>query len=335
MGNNKKPGEFEIIERYFAPLAGGEPGAMDLVDDAAVLKPDPGRQLVVTTDSLSAGVHFPADEAAGHIAAKLIGVNLSDLAAMGARPWAYTLALALPESEDWEPGFLEAFAEELGRQQDLHAIHLIGGDTVATKGPLTLSLTAIGTVAEDAALRRSGAGEGNELYVSGSIGDAALGLKVLKGELTGLLPEHSDYLLARYHRPEPRVQLGEGLIGQATAAIDISDGLVADLGHLARASGVSASIDIGKVPFSVAAKAAIASNQDLQEAAITGGDDYELLFTAPTSAADQIKELSGEPGPAITRIGSIHRDDGKAGSVRIIDEVGEEISLKNNGYRHF
>ncbi|MDA1089395.1 MAG: thiamine-phosphate kinase [Proteobacteria bacterium] len=334
MGNDKKPDEFEIIARYFAPLAAGEPGALGLLDDAALLNPPPGRQLVVTTDSLSAGVHFPADEAASDIAARLIGVNLSDLAAMGAEPWAYTLSLALPE--DWQHEFIEPFAEELGRQQKHHSIHLVGGDTVATKGPLTLTLTAIGTVADGQALRRNGAQSGDDVYVSGSIGDAALGLKVLKGELTGLPASLAEHLLARYHRPQPRVRLGARLFGIASAAIDISDGLVADLGHIARASGGGALLYVDRVPYSAAALAAIALDPALVEAAIIGGDDYELLFTAPASLAGRIEDLSLEIDLALTRIGSINNGNvDNAEPVRVADGNGGELSIKTGGYRHF
>ncbi len=333
MGNDKKPDEFEIIARFFAPLAAAEPGALGLTDDAALLKPPPGRQLVVTTDSLCAGVHFPADEDPGTIAARLIGVNLSDLAAMGAEPWAYTLSLALPK--DWRPEFMESFADGLGQQQVTHAIHLIGGDTVATPGPLTLTMTAIGTVAEGRELRRSGARKGDDVYVSGSIGDAALGLKVLKGELTGLRRQQAEYLLARYRRPQPRVRLGGRLFGLASAAIDVSDGLVADLRHVARTSRVEASINVGLVPFSAAAIAAMASDPALLELAITGGDDYELLFTAPTSAAPRLEDLSREMGLALTRIGKIGGDGDKAGHVRVVHEDGREMTIKDGGYRHF
>ncbi len=165
MGNAKRPDEFELIARFFAPLAEGESGALGLQDDAALLSPEPGKRLIVTTDTLSAGVHFPAEEAPGDIAARLLGVNLSDLAAMGARPWVYTLSLSLPE--DWQPSFLEEFARELGHQQEAYGLHLVGGDTVAGKGPLTLTLTVIGTVDEGGDLKRGGAQAGDHVYISG------------------------------------------------------------------------------------------------------------------------------------------------------------------------
>jgi thiamine-monophosphate kinase len=333
MGNAKRPDEFELIARFFAPLAEGESGALGLQDDAALLRPEEGKRLIVTTDTLSAGVHFPAEEAPGDIAAKLLGVNLSDLAAMGARPWVYTLSLSLPE--DWQPSFLEEFAQELGRQQEAYGLHLVGGDTVAGKGPLTLTLTVIGTVDEGGELRRGGAQAGDHVYLSGTLGDGALGLRVMQGEIDGLAGKHAEELLARYRRPRPRVQLGLRLAGLASAAIDVSDGLVADLGHLAKASAHDAIIEAGRVPFSDAARAAFALNPDLMKVALTGGDDYELLFTAPSTAADDIEGLSKELDLALTRIGQMGADGEDAGDVRVIGDDGREMTFAEAGYRHF
>ena len=333
MGNVKRPDEFELIARFFAPLAEGESGALGLQDDAALLRPEEGKRLIVTTDTLSAGVHFPAEEAPGDIAAKLLGVNLSDLAAMGARPWVYTLSLSLPE--DWQPSFLEEFARELGRQQEAYGLHLVGGDTVAGKGPLTLTLTVIGTVDEGGELRRGGAQAGDHVYLSGTLGDGALGLRVMQGEIDGLAGKHAEELLARYRRPRPRVQLGLRLAGLASAAIDVSDGLVADLGHLAKASAHDAIIEAGRVPFSDAARAAFALNPDLMKVALTGGDDYELLFTAPSTAADDIEGLSKERDLALTRIGQMGADGEDAGDVRVIGDDGREMTFAEAGYRHF
>ena len=333
MGNAKRPDEFELIARFFAPLAEGESGALGLQDDAALLRPEEGKRLIVTTDTLSAGVHFPAEEAPGDIAAKLLGVNLSDLAAMGARPWVYTLSLSLPE--DWQPSFLEEFARELGRQQEAYGLHLVGGDTVAGKGPLTLTLTVIGTVDEGGELRRGGAQAGDHVYLSGTLGDGALGLRVMQGEIDGLAGKHAEELLARYRRPRPRVQLGLRLAGLASAAIDVSDGLVADLGHLAKASAHDTIIEAGRVPFSDAARAAFALNPDLMKVALTGGDDYELLFTAPSTAADDIEGLSKELDLALTRIGQMGADGEDAGDVRVIGDDGREMTFAGAGYRHF
>lgn len=333
MAKSGKPDEFEMISRYFAPLAAADPGALGLADDAALLTPEPGRRLVITTDSLVAGVHFPVEEDPALVAAKLIGVNLSDLAAMGATPWAYTLSVAWPK--DLDAGWVELFAAGLAREQETYGIHLVGGDTVATPGPLTLCLTALGSAEEGRELRRSGAQAGDDVYVSGTIGDAALGLKVLKGSLGGLPKTHSEALLARYRRPLARVRLGQGLAGLAHGCIDISDGLVADLGHVVRASGCDATIDADRVPFSDAARAAIAIEPALMETAITGGDDYELLFTAPPSAAVAIGELAAELDLPLTAIGRIAPREGEDGKVGVVDGKGRELSLKTGGYRHF
>ncbi len=334
MGTDKKPDEFELIAKYFAPLASGEAGALGLGDDAALLTPPPGQQLVVTTDGLTAGVHFPSDEDPRDVAARLIGVNLSDLAAMGAEPWVYTLALALPDG--WEPSWLTDFSGELKNQQERFSIHLVGGDTTATPGPLTLSLTALGTVPEGEGLKRNGACAGDRIYVSGTIGDAALGLAVLQGGLDGLDKKNADVLEARYHRPEPRINLGRRLSGLANAAIDISDGLIADLGHLALESGLSAVLNVGQVPFSKAALAAFALNSGLREQALTGGDDYELIFSVPEKSAAGIADVEEDLGLALTHIGTLSDSKGEApGFVRILGDDGKVLSIKKSGYRHF
>ncbi|MBT3306069.1 MAG: thiamine-phosphate kinase [Alphaproteobacteria bacterium] len=333
MSSDKKPDEFELIARFFTPLAKGETGALGLGDDAAVLTPPPNRQLVVTTDGLVEGVHFPTGEDPGHVAARLIGVNLSDLAAMGAEPWVYTLALALPE--DWEPDWLAAFSRELQKQQDTFAIHLVGGDTTRTTGPMTLSLTAMGTVETGQGLRRGGASAGDGIYVSGTIGDAALGLRVLQEGIEGLDAIHGDALLASYHRPQPRVQLGRRLNGLATAAVDISDGLIADLGHLAHESGLAAEINAAQVPLSEAARSALSLNPDLMELALTGGDDYELLFSASQAVAVKIATLCNDLGLAITPIGVVTDSFGDPGMVRVLGNDGQVLPINQGGYRHF
>lgn len=338
MKEQKKPGEFDLISRYFAPLAAAKPGALGLLDDAAVLEPEPGQRLVVTTDSLVAGIHFPTDEDPRHVAARVLGVNLSDLAAMGAMPWAYTLSVAWPK--DWDPGWVEGFAEELGRQQERYGLHLVGGDTVSTPGPLTLCLTAFGSVAEDAELRRSSARADDDIYVSGTIGDAALGLKVLQDGIEGLSPDHVEALVDRYRRPRPRLELGRRLHGLAHGVIDLSDGLVADLGHVARTSGCLATIDASRVPLSDASRATIALEPGLLKLALTGGDDYELLFTAPSSAASDVETLAREldlPLSAIGKIGA--QEEGGKALVTVVDGDGGEWVIEDGGqdggYRHF
>ena len=332
MSESGKPGEFELISRFFAPLCSGEKGAFGLTDDAAVLSHEPGKNTVVTTDCLIAGVHFPVDAPAEQIAWRLIAVNLSDLAAMGATPEAYTLALAMGQNRDSD--WMQSFADGLKQAQDEFSITLIGGDTVATPGPLTLTLTALGRVDAGRELRRNGAKAGDDIYVSGTIGDAALGLKILKGELGGLSPEHKDFLLDRYHRPQPRIGLGQRLGGIANAAIDISDGLAADLGHIAETSGLSAILEAGQIPLSGAAQEAISQDPLDLNLVIGGGDDYELLFSAPSSKGNAIRALSDELGLPLTPVGKM-ASDGNKGAVTVLNGQGEPIALTESGYRHF
>ncbi|MDA0998551.1 MAG: thiamine-phosphate kinase, partial [Proteobacteria bacterium] len=257
----ERAGEFDLIERYFRPLAAA-PEALGLTDDAALLTPKPGFELAVSTDAIVAGVHYLASDTPETAAARLIASNLSDLAAMGARPLGFTLACAWPNAtaENW----IAAFAAELGRWIARFSFPLLGGDTVATPGPAVFSLTAIGEVEAGRALRRSGAKAGGRGFVTGTIGDAALGLRVAKGEANGLPAPVRDFLLRRFRAPEPRVAAGRALIetariGQIGGAIDISDGLVQDFGHVARASKVGIDIDAALVPLSDAAKAALAA----------------------------------------------------------------------------
>jgi thiamine-monophosphate kinase len=324
----RKTGEFERIARLFAPLAADFPGALGLTDDAALIRPGDGCELVVTTDTIVSGVHYIGDEAPGLVARKLLRVNLSDLAAMGAVPRAYTLNIALPSSleDDW----LEAFVEGLAADQKEFGISLAGGDSVSTPGPVTLTVTAFGEVPAGKALRRSGARPGDIVYVTGTVGDGALGLRARKGQLGALAAEHRDYLAERYGLPRPRVACGPRLVGIAHAAVDISDGLVADLAHIAETSGVAATVEATSVPLSGAAAAALELEPALREAVLAGGDDYELLFTAPGDARDAVASLATELGLAISAIGRI--DDGSG--VRVMDADGREISLPAPGFVH-
>jgi thiamine-monophosphate kinase len=317
-------GEFEFIAARLKPLAAGTPGALDLEDDAALLDPPAGMTLVLTKDAMVAGVHFLADDPAGEIAKKLLRVNLSDLAAMGAAPVGYLLALARAKEtpESWLAGFCQGLAED----QAEFAIGLLGGDTVSTPGPLTLSLTAIGQVPEGQALRRRGALPGDDLWVSGTLGDAALGLLVLQGKLDS--PGNGrDFLIRRYRRPQPRLALGQGLRGLAHAALDISDGLLADLGHILDASGVGAELRADQLPLSPAAR----DLPGARDAALSGGDDYELLFTAPAAGREEVVALARRLGLPLTRIGRI-----ETGSrARVLDETGQEIAPVRRGWQHF
>lgn len=319
--------EFSLIDRYFAPLAADYPGALNLKDDAALIDVPPGLRLVATMDAMVAGVHFLADDPPDLIARKLVRVNLSDLAAMGAKPSALMLAAAFPEATD--EAWLAAFAAGLAADVREYSIALIGGDTVATPGPLTLTLTALGHVEPGADLRRSGAKAGDAVCVSGTIGDAALGLKVLQGGLAGVSPAQADWLAGRYRLPQPRIALGRHLAGKATAAMDVSDGLCADLGHICEASGVAAVIEWDRVPLSEAARAALAGEPGLADAVLGGGDDYELLFTAPALTVERMQAAAMDTPIAV--IGRIEAGQG----VTVVDGSGNRISPTQTGWRHF
>ena len=323
MSRAKRPGEFELIARYFRPLAAGKAGALGLTDDAALIEVPEGQRLVVTADLLTAGVHFLADDPADLIARKALRVNLSDLAAMAAKPLAYFLTCAFPETI--EEAWIAGFAQGLARDQEEFDIALSGGDTTATRGPLTLSITALGSVEPGRELRRSTARKGDLIAVSGTIGDAALGLARLQGRLTPLPGD--DYLVDRYRVPQPRISLAEHLaaLKLPTAGLDVSDGLVADLGHICAASGLAAWVNAACVPLSPPARRASEREPRLLETLLTGGDDYELLFTLP---ADRKGELAGLP---VTIIGRMEEGEG----VSVVDPAGEAMALTRGGYQHF
>jgi thiamine-monophosphate kinase len=324
-------GEFEMIARYFAPLAAGQPAALGLIDDAAVLSPPPGRELVLTADAMVAGVHFLPDDPAGTVAQKLLRVNLSDLAAMGAAPLGYLLTCAWPK--DIEESWVAAFAAGLAADQQHFGVSVLGGDMTATPGPLTLSLTAIGQVEPGRALRRSRARAGDRIYVSGTIGDGALGLLVLSRRLHGLSAESASYLTERYRRPEPRLALGRALAegGLATACLDISDGLAADLGHIARGSGLGAKVKARRVPLSLAAKEALAENLSLFPLLLTGGDDYELCFTVAEERVAAVEAMGQRLGLRLTDVGYMTAGEG----VQILDRDDRPLTLSRQGWTHF
>ncbi len=305
------PPEFDRIARHFRPLAG--PGSLDLTDDAAVFAPPAGRELVMTADAMVEGVHFLPGTAPGLVARKLLRVNLSDLAAMGATPFGYLLTLSAPRAltDAWFAGF----AAGLRLDQAAYAIALLGGDTTETPGPLCLSLTAIGHVAPGTALRRSGACPGDWLWVTGTIGDGVLGLAAARGELA----DPDGYLKGRYDLPSPR--LGLPLQGWARAAMDVSDGLFQDLGHICRASGVSAVVEAAAIPLSPAARA---TGSDWRETAWVGGDDYELLL----AAAPGHLPPAGVPA---TRIGTFAPGEG----VTVLGPAGKALDLAHRGWSHF
>ncbi len=325
-GGGQRLDEFQRIARYFAPLAAGWPGALGLADDAALVDPPPGQTLVVTADALVASVHYRGDEPAELIAAKLLRVNLSDLAAMGARPLAYLVVLALPAEigDDW----IEGFAAGLEREQAIFGLSLIGGDSVATPGPACLSLTAFGAVPVGRALRRDGARAGDTVFVSGTIGDAALGLIAVRDGLDPVGDSDRAWLIDRYRVPRPRIELGQRLIGLAHAAQDVSDGLVADLGHICTTSGVGAVIEADRIPLSPAARAALPVAG--QGPVLGGGDDYELLFTTAAADRGRVADLARGLDLALIEIGRI--DTGRG--VRVVDRDGREVSVPVPGYRH-
>ncbi|MDX1710329.1 MAG: thiamine-phosphate kinase [Rhodovibrionaceae bacterium] len=324
-------GEFDLIARYFAPLAGDQAGSFGLQNDAAVFQPPAGRALVATLDTLVAGVHFLPEDPADLVARKLLRVNLSDLAAMGARPSGYLVALSL--SRDAPDSWVEHFARGLKVDQQEFRCHLLGGDTTGTPGPTTLSLTLLGDVAPGRALGRGPARAGDAIFVSGTVGDAALGLKSLREGIQSLAEQHAAYLAERYRLPRPRIELGARLAveGLATAAIDVSDGLAADLNHMCEVSALGAEVEAAAVPLSPAAKAALDENGELLEEIFSGGDDYELLFTVPPEAVEAVEALSRELDCPVTRIGRMRADAG----VVLRDERGEPIALKRGGWTHF
>jgi len=323
-----RPGEAELIARYFAPLAG--PAGLGLRDDAALLRPPPGEDLVLTTDALVAGVHFFADDAPGAIARKALRVNLSDLAAKGARPLGFLLALALPSA--WREDWLAGFAEGLAADVSAFRCPLLGGDTVATPGPLTLSVTAIGAVAEGRMPRRTGVRPGDRLYVTGTIGDAAIGLRIRQGRAPDLPPADKAFLLERYLTPEPRLKLIGAMAAHASGGMDVSDGFVGDLMKMLDVSHVSALVAVDRLPLSGPARAAIAADPGLFEVAATGGDDYELLASAPRESAAAFEAAAAAAGVPLACVGEAV--EGRA-PPEFVGVDGNPVAFGQGAYSHF
>jgi len=325
------PDEFELIRRYFAPLAAGAPGACGLTDDVASLDLDPREQLILKTDAIVGGVHFLADDPADLVARKLLRVNLSDLAGKGARPLGYLLTCAFPR--DLEEAWLAGFAAGLAADQREYGMSLLGGDTTATPGPVTLSATLLGSVPKGRLPRRGDAKVGDAVLVSGTLGDAALGLEAQRQSLDGIDAAARTYLIDRYRLPRPRLDLGRHLLetGVLRASMDISDGLIADLGHVCRASGVGAIVEWERMPLSAAAQAVIADRPELRERIVAGGDDYELLFTVAADDLSIAREIAERGGVPLTPIGRIVAGTG----VRIEDREGRVLRFQQAGYRHF
>ena len=311
-------GEFDLIARIRARVATRADVVLGIGDDAALLAPPPGRQLVVTADTLNDGVHFPRGTSPADVGWKALAVNLSDLASMGAEPAWCTLSLSLPQSDPaWIEGFLDGFLDLAGQ----HGIALVGGDT--TRGPLSIAVTAMGLVEPGRALRRDGARVGDEVWVTGTLGDAAGGLALLDREPV-------PALRARLDRPTPRVAAGRALAGIATACVDVSDGLLADLGHVCARSHVAARIDVDALPASAALREVIGEADRIALQA-SGGDDYELCFTAPADAGADIGAVSAQLGLRITRIGRIVAGEG----VHPVDAKSQPWSSPRRGYDHF
>jgi thiamine-monophosphate kinase len=321
-------GEDSLIARYFRPLA-TDPGAFDLTDDAAILKSS-ADELVITTDAIVEGVHFLPDDPPDTIARKALRVNLSDLAAKGAAPAGFVLALALREADD---AWLTAFARGLGEDAMQFGCPLLGGDTVSTPGPVMISITAFGRVPQGKMVRRNGAKAGDRVVVSGTIGDAALGLNLLKdGAAAALGADAREKLIGRYRVPQPRVALARAVRDHASAAMDVSDGLAGDLAKLCAASDVSAAIDAPSIPLSGPARALLNSGVVGIESIVSGGDDYEILCTIPENRFEAFGQAASRAGVPVTSIGTII-----AGSSvpRFIDGQGAEIVLSRLSYSHF
>lgn len=322
------PEEFVRIRRYFAPLTQIS-GAFDLLDDAAALKIPQGQELIVTNDSVVAGVHYRGDESGARVAQKLARRNLSDLAAMGAEPYAYNLSFAIPQgtTEEW----IASFVQGLMQNQKEFGWSLVGGDSLAVPQTAVIGMTAFGLVPAGKAVLRSGAKVDDDIYCSGTIGDGYLGLRVSRGEFPQLAPSNRKFLIDRYELPQPRLKLGQNLRNMATAAVDISDGLIADLSHLCRASKVGALIESHFVPLSLPANEIASQDGSLLKEILVGGDDYELIFTAPPLLRNRIANLGKEIALPITRIGKITT----GGNVCVLDQKGQDLSLSYKGYSHF
>jgi thiamine-monophosphate kinase len=325
-------GEFDLIRRHFQRRAHATaPGvALGIGDDCALLTPEPGHELAISTDMLVEGRHFLPGADAAALGHKSLAVNLSDLAAMGARPLGFTLALALPAAiEAW----LAGFASGLFALADAHACPLVGGDT--TRGPLNICITVFGQLAPGRALRRSAAQPGDDIYLSGRTGEARLALALLQGEDWALqacgndaLAQHPELRL-RLDRPTPRLALGQALAGTAHAAIDVSDGLAGDLGHILNASGVGAGIDLPALPLAPALAALPPERRE--QCLLHGGDDYELVFTAPPQHRNVIEALAKASATVVTRIGHISKEPG----LRAMHASGASQSIEARGFDHF
>ena len=331
MSKSNESAEDRLIARYFRPLATA-PGAFGLIDDAAALTPPPGCDLVLTTDGVIAGVHFFPDDPPQMVSRKVLRMNLSDLAAKGARPLGFLLSVALPAGfgEAWLGAFAEGLAEDAAR----YGCPLYGGDTDHTPGPLSVSIFAFGAVPHGKMVHRSTARPGDHIVVTGTIGDAAIGLHLRRDRALarrwGLSDAATAHLEDRYVLPQPRNALADAVLQYASAAIDVSDGLAGDLGKLCRASSVAADVDVARVPLSDAARTVIAAEPALLEAALTGGDDYEIVLTLAPEKLAAFRAAAAAAGIAATEIGSVQAGEG----TRLLQD-GKPLTFTRASYSHF
>ena len=328
--NDGEPDEFEQIARLYRPLTQGSSEALGLLDDVAVLSPRPGFDLVLTTDAMVAGVHFLADDPLDLVARKLLRANLSDLAAKAAEPHGYLLTVAWPPGVDFEAR--ARFAAGLAQDQAAFGVRLLGGDTVSTAGPLTVSLTLLGWTPTGRLVQRAGARPGDAVLVSGTIGDAGLGLQALTGGLPGLGQAERDELVARHRLPTPRLALREALRAYATASADVSDGLLADAGHIGEASGLGVAIRLDRLPLSEAARAWLAGQSDPAAAHLTlatAGDDYEVVCTVPPARVGAFAAAAERDGTAVTMIGEVAESPGVTATFE-----GEAVRITRRGWTH-
>ena len=329
-GHSRVESETEIIQTYLAPLAQGMPGALGLTDDAAVITVDPGSNIVVSSDPIIAGVHFFPSDRAEDVAWKALAVNVSDIAAKGARPFAYIMTLAFPEAP--ERAWLSLFAQGLATAQVEFGCVLVGGDTDRTPGPLSIGITMIGTVPKGGFVRRRGAAAGDHVFVTGTIGDAALGLAIHRDAalFSDVLTDGDRSLLVgRYLRPSPRHALADVLRHHASAALDVSDGFLKDLRRLAEPFGISLKLD--SVPISQPVRAALARDPKVADAILGGGDDYELIVAVPPQEAASFAEDALKAGVNVTEVGVL--EDGA--DVCVLDADGDLIEPRRYGYDHF
>jgi thiamine-monophosphate kinase len=324
-------GEERIID-LFRPMA-RHPAALGLVDDCAALTPPPGHDLVLKADAIVGTVHFFADDPAADVARKALRVNLSDLAAKGATPVGFLLSLALPT--DVADGWLTEFARGLGEDAETYACPLFGGDTVSTPGPVVVSITVLGSVPSGRMVRRDAARDGDHIVVTGTIGDAVLGLRLRQDEAAasrwGLDAAQAAHLVGRYRRPQPRNAIAAAILQHARAGMDISDGLVGDLGKMCAAAGVAATVEAAAVPLSEAARAALAADPALITPVLTGGDDYEILATVGEAELAALRAAAQAAGVAVTPIGRIVTGEG----LRVLDVDNKVMAFRQGSYSHF